>query len=53
MKHGEKGFTLKRQAVTRWIKKYCMSIEGQYTIPGVCIVALKGGMNNAVNQFVK
>lgn len=30
-----------------------MSIEGQYTIPGVCIVALKGGMNNAVNQFVK
>lgn len=42
---------MKRQPVTTWIRKYCLSIEGEYRIPNTCIVALKGGMHENIFLF--
>ena len=53
MKHDERVFALKRQPITTWIMKYCLSIEGEYRIPNTCIVALKGGMNANIMLFIK
>ncbi len=53
MKKGEKGFALKRQHLTSWIIKYCLSIDGVYMIPTSCIIALKGGVYKAVILFTK
>jgi hypothetical protein len=53
VKNGDRVFALRRQAVTTWIIKYCLTIEGDYRVPNSCIIALKGGMNEDVMLFIK